>query len=355
MESPQTGSNTAASILSLINPALTSERLADAAKTTESIDTVQFAFHPWADIPNISLQGFGKGIQHPILRRLSAIPLMTWKTPNIIPRAGGFTVGSITSGGAFPSGSVGSKNEPRLQFPSESAANFLIAWGNDGLCDIGGRILHSLTAHTDRDKLESLAVFRAVMETGPHAGADLVLEQLPEFLEEGGRAYELLRAAVRTGVNFGTEQQPNIVPMGTIGVGKGQKMIREISGSIVAATLAGNRILDATKSDLADAKIGVKDVKRKLDLLDKWLLKQFPSFSLDSEVERAAQATAPLGDAIRTANENQAITIEQLMEMQARTLAQLTAANETNARLVEKLITMQTGQTGGQQEATPAP
>jgi hypothetical protein len=316
-------------LLDSIMTGLTGRSLAIAAKTEESIETVRFMFHPWTPLPNISLQGRKYGVQHNVLQRMELIPLSTWKLPVILPRQGGFAFGGTTGGpfGAFPTGSVGSRVEHRLQFPIESVLNLILAYGSEGPNNIGMVELGSLKGDTDRVKAENILLFKAIMDPAQ----DVILEKMPEYLSE--TAPQLAEAACENGVKL----MGRVIPMSPLAPEKSTVLLREINASITAATVAGKRILANTKSDLADAKIGQADVKRKLDDLDKWLLGQFPSFSMDSDVERAAQATAGVVDAIQKGNISGA-SMEQLVAMQQRTLEELAKSNKMNRQLAERLL-----------------
>jgi len=346
-------------LLESIDPALTSRALADTAKTAESIDTVRFMFHPWVSLPNISNMGPKYGVNHTVLKRLNLIPITTWKVPVFLPKASGWAPGSFgtVSGGMgatherpfgefYPSGSVGPKISSRLQFPSESVANLLVAYGIDGLHDIGMVQLESLVAQSDKDKVESILLFKSVMDPAQ----SVLLEDLPEYLRT--KAVELLAAACQNGVRLAGRT----IPMSPLAPEKGDAMLVELRKSVQTGIDQAEKILSATKSDLTDAKIGVKDVKRKLDDLDKWLLAQLPSYSMDSELERGALLLAGAQQANAGANAaavaQSDMTMQQMMAMQQQTLDALKAANETNQRLADRLMAVTTP---AAQEVAPPP
>lgn len=340
-----------ANLLETLIPGLSNLTLSETGRTAESLDTVRFAFNPWCRILNFSIAGFNFGIQLPWLERMTLIPLRVWKTPVIQPRAGGFAVGAITGAGAFPGGGVGSKVEQRIQFPAESRDNLLHAFGPESPNDIGVTELVSLVADTDQGKLESILLFRAVMETpleeGGKRGIDLELEYLPKFL--AGDALELLRRAVQEGLKVNGK----LATLRNEAVVKGRVMIANIETAVAHATRRAmdenSGILSLTKKDLIAASKGMKDVKVIPDELDNWLLKQFPSYSLDTDVERATRANRSVTDAIQQTGQDNSLTMREMMAMQQQTLVQLERANETNRLLAERLAQTQAA------PAAPAP
>lgn len=324
---------------------ISSAELQAAARTPESLTSVMFAFHPWCPIPNVTLSGFTFGIQHVVLKRMDLVPLKAWKTPIIQPRASGFTVGSITLGGVFPSGAVGSKVEQQWQFPSESARQLLGSYGRGSVNDIGMVILDSLSADSDLDKLRSLMTFHAVMRTpvdeGGPVAVDLPMEYLPAFLKND--ANKLLQRLVLHGMVVRGEE----VRLAKGGQKRGELMIAGIAESINAATRRatdeGTGILPQTKRQLIGASKGLKDVKVLPDLLDTFLLEQFPSYSLDTDVERATRANRSVTDAIQASGKESALTLRELLDMQRQTLEQLAQANELNRQLMTERVQPETG------------
>jgi len=81
---------------------------------------------------------------------------------------------------------------------------------------------------------------------------------------------------------------------------------------------------------------GINDSKALPDKLDQWLLGQFPSFSLDTDVERAARANAGVADAIRASGVQNAQSTSQLIEMFQETLKQLSEQTAINRQLLEE-------------------
>lgn len=358
-----------ADLLDQMFPELTSAAMNEAAKTAESIDTKRFAFNPWYPIPNCTLKGYTFGIQHYILDRMCLIPLKTWKTVVIQPRTGGFAVGSMTGAGAFPSGSVGSKVDQRLQFPAESAAALMAAYGKDSPNDIGMVMLDSLTATSDADTLESLLLFRAIMATPLDIegvserlmGKDLWLEALLDLGSLYGTAKwskidwlnrtapKLLAQAIQNGVPMyasGTQSSSRpvrVVPLSPQAQAKGEALIEDMKRALRAAAVRALHpemgVLPKTKKEMTASARGSKDMKNQTDNLDNWLLTQYVCFSLDTDVERANNANASLIEAIREGRSNED-GIAEFMALQRETLEQLKEANKANSELAQSNLAL---------------
>lgn len=336
-EKPQERSTQeSAALLESLTPGLSAASLAEVGRQEESLDSVMFAFNPWQIIPNVDLKGFRFGVHHVVLPRMSLIPLVTWKNPEFIPRTQGFALAVVTPSGSFPGGNVGSKIETRLQFPSKSAQILLEAYGDDGANDIGFRVLRSLTADSDTGKIESVLLFRALMETALDSdvapGSQWLLEHLPTFLRDV--APLLLKRAIVDGVDV----QGRAVKLPTRSRAKGERLLAELQSAIAGAhrrALDQNTgILPFTKSELIASGKGLKERKALPDKLDEWLLTQFPSFSLDTDVERAMRANQGVTNAIRESGQENATTLRDLLDMQRQTLDQLAAANALNRELM---------------------
>ena len=321
-------------MLEQVLPGLSKVSLQETARTTESLDTVRFVLNPWTPILNYSLSGFGFGVQIPVLERMDLIPIRTWKTPRIMPRTSPFALGVSPTGGVFPAGSVGSIVDRVLQFPAESVDLLVSNYGPNAPNNIGMVELASLASTEDRDKYEAVLLFKAVMKTpfdeGSLRGVDICLEDMPRFLTHHAPA--LLKRAVQEGIDgyrLKTWQK------------RGELMIEHIGRAVAEATRVAldstTGILPRTKEDLIASSKGMKDRKVLPDRLDEWLLTQFPSYSLDTDVERATRANASVTNAIRATGEAQAVTTQSMIEMMQQTFEQLRVANETNRLLLEKL------------------
>lgn len=344
---PNASKPNASQLLSRLMPHLSSERLAEQARTYESPENVLFAFHPWPHaIPNSTLAGYSFGVHHFTLPRMQLIELVLWKNPLIQPRQGGFAVGAITTGGAFPSGSVGSRVDQISQYPSVSAKKLLEAYSAGGANNLGLIVFRTLGGDTDEAKLESVLLFEALMQTpleeGAPTGQKVLLEDMPRFLNE--HAPKLLERALEEGISI------DGVPyrFSKKAAERGEGMIADIHESIKAITHRalneGSGILPMTKRDLTMAGKGVKEVKYATDRLDDLFLVQYPSFSMDTEVERAARATQNVVNAIREQQTQPQHSDEQLLSLFQQTVEQnrlmteqLAKANELNQKLFEEL------------------
>jgi hypothetical protein len=176
------------------------------------------------------------------------------------------------------------------------------------------------------------------MESGPTPGAGICLELLPEFL--AGEAQQLLIQVLKDGFDVGKAGEPKVLKFAQPARARqrGLRMIESIASAVNSATFRAKDentgILPKTKADLIAAGKGMRDVKVLADHLDNFLLEQFPSYSLDTDVERATRANASVTNAIREKASDDNLTMRELLDLQRQTLAQLSQANETNARML---------------------
>lgn len=337
---PQERPDQTALLLESISPGLSSAVLQEETKTPESIDTVLFAFNPWCPIPNVTLAGFTFGIQHVVLPRMCLIPLKTWKTPVIQPRASGWAPGSVTQAGFFPAGAVGSKVDQRYQFPSESAKFLIGAFGRDSANDVGMILLRSLGAVSDEDKLESVLIFRGVMETrlakDGLAGVETCLELLPKFLND--EAPKLIARMMSEGLLL---RGGHVYKFQQSARRKAEVLVEDLIISLASAHKSAldenSGVLPKTKRDLIAASKGLKDVKVLPDKRDEFLMREFPSFNLDINVEQMVRGNASLIDAVRNRRADEDLTLRDLLDMNRETLAQLARANDLNEKMAERL------------------
>jgi hypothetical protein len=353
------GADNSGAILESLVPGISKARIGETDTGPETMETVRFVHHFWSDIPNVQLAGYNFGVQHYVLPRMTPIPLRVWPTPVIMPRGRGMVFSSFTSEGAFPSGGVGSKVSQRFQFPNESLQKLLQAYGKDSPNDIGMIELSSLKAETDQQKLESILVYKAIMETTFDdtglRGVDLPVERLLTWLDDGGVASKLLQRALNIGVTVKGAQDALPLSKQTAPV-KGRKLIEDLYASALRvedrALNKNTGILEQTKGDLIGASKGQKDVKIKLDLRDEFLLSQFPSYSLDTDVERATRANRSVTDAIQESGKEATESMRVLIENQRHTTELLAQAQAQNAELMKALLGAQQQKDAG--EAAPA-
>lgn len=278
-------------------------------RRSESVNTLKFAWHAWDKINNRATHGirYGMGGEYAELKRMELIFLPTLEVPKLKPKNNGFAVGKVTPFGVTAAAAVGSDVEIRLQYPSQTAAMLLKAYGDKGLI-----ILESLTAEVDADKEESILVYEAVMKTIPEgqelAGVDVIMEDLPKFLRD--EAPKLLSHAIKHGVSYDNVEY-KLKPSARA---KGLKMIAELQAGIATSNKAAITVLKKTKKELGAANKGINDSKALPDPQDEFLLHQHPSFSLDNEVERAARASEGTINAIRESAGDNTALLQQMAE-----------------------------------------
>jgi hypothetical protein len=177
-----------------------------------------------------------------------------------------------------------------MQMPSTSMRDLYTAYSKFGMVE-----LESLAAHDEGELARSFILFNAVMgpaadnkeiETGRRP-ANLVLEEFPQWLaDEAPRA---LRAGLKGVVIRGREYQltKDQLPAG-------ERLIDEIAGSMERAEAAAlnpsDGVLPRTKELLNITANKGQGGKTHLDRQDMWLLEQYPSFKMDTDVERAQKA-----------------------------------------------------------------
>lgn len=251
-------------------------------RAVEGVKTVKFAWHPWLPLANLGADGFRFNVPYAVLERLQPIALPVFPYAQIKPRSAAqpFSLASVNGAGqGIPAASVGSQIEQALQYPSESGEYLLIAYKQFGMV-----MLESLTAHGEEELQQSYVLYAAALSGAP----ELTLEEFPEYLTSA--APELLERAQAQGVEINGAK----FSLGAGAQKRGEELLTEIGAGIAQAhdrALNGNDgILPTTKKLLNIAANGGTNGKTHLDNLDVWLLKQFPSFRMDTDVERAQQA-----------------------------------------------------------------
>lgn len=322
--------------------------LVETIKAAEDVKTVKFAWHPWMPIPNIGAEGFKFNVAYPVLDRLRPIPLPVFPYPHVKPRssAQAFALLGATLAEAIPSAGSRAHIEQRYQMPSTSMEYLKTAYRRFGMTG-----LESMTATDERELLSSFVLYEAVMgvardEEEAEAGRlpeGLVLEDYPAWL--AGGAPRALSLAMAKGVTLDGRQFKLDSGMRA----RAQKLINEILAGVnqahEMALNASDGLLPNTKKLLNITANHGQGGKNHLDALDEWLLKQFPSFRMDTDVERAqaalketfqhsAQAAGANSDAILLiAQQNQAI-LNELVESRKQSNKMLEAfAKKTQAVL----------------------
>lgn len=274
-------------------PNLSLPDLSETIRQVETVKTVKFAFHPWIPLSNFGSDGFRFNIPYPVLERLALIPLAVFPYPRILPKPSGqFALMGATLTEAVPSMSSQSVVKTEHQMPSVSMRELHTAYGKYGMVE-----LVSLEAHDENELSQSFILYEAVMgvagdekeaEESGRRPAGLVLEDFPDWL--GRDAQRALRYAEKNGVSIRDREYK----LARRSDGRGEKLIAEIGHSISRADEVARNpsdgILPRTKELLnITANKGVGG-KTHLDRLDEWLLKQYPSFEMDTDIARAQNA-----------------------------------------------------------------
>lgn len=294
------------SLLKKLNKAVTEPAQ---ERRTESVNTLKFGWHAWDKLNNRATHGvrYGMGGQYAELLRMELIFLPTLEVPKLRPKNNGFAVGKVTPFGVTAAAAVGSDVETKLQYPSQTAAMLLKAYGDKGLI-----ILESLTAEADADKEESILLYEAVMKTVPEGqemtGVEVIMEDLPAWLRD--EAPKLLSHALKNGVTYDNVEY-KLKPSARA---KGLKMIAELQAGIATSNKAAITVLKKTKKELGAANKGINDSKALPDPQDEFLLYHQRSFKLDTEVERAARANESVTSAIRESSSDNTALLQQMVE-----------------------------------------
>jgi hypothetical protein len=273
----------------------------ETVREIEAVKAVMFLFHPWMDLPNFGSEGFRFNLHVPVIERLTPVPVTT--VPRVIIHAkqrGSFGLlgvsnfvggdGSLDAmqqggiGGMVPQG-AGAVIERVQQRPQETVRDVLNAWGFLGMTHLA-----SLDASDEAGALSSFDLYDAVM--APARNEDemaqgrrpvhLVLEDFPLWLSQGApRALEGFLRAVKEQASRKDAEK------------RGRALIGEVSSAISRAGLhaldPANGILPKTRRDM-EARGRGGEGKTHLDDQDLWLLRQYPSFDMDSMAERAQRA-----------------------------------------------------------------
>lgn len=325
-------------------------------RQAENLATMKFVWHPWADVNNRGVNKNRGDIKYSVLPRMQLIPIYAWPVPVIKPAQGGFSVGSYTSYGAFM-GPVGTVVSQRSMLAHESIRLIEKWYGHFGL-----RSLEALKAETDLDKFEAFLLYEGVMNNvrrlNPQAedelagetmrGVDICIEDLPAFLQND--APQMLSYILEHGVNFtGSKLAPGFkagfyrfnrerrTAVETKGGRMIGEMLRNVEAAIDCALNEETGILVVTRGQLAQAGMQITGAKARMDRLDEFLIKQFPSFSMDTAVERASRANQGVVSAVEGATAAQAGVTNSMLEQNRQLLEALLdmkrEQNETNNRL----------------------
>lgn len=270
----------------------------------DTMQTVRVCWHPWMPISMLSSNGTKFNIpaprppRRPYFERLSPIILPAFPAQNILPRKApyGFLGNLVSSdprlpseggdgfGLAVTSGAVGSHVEQITQMPRTSVDALVTAYGKFGLVE-----LESLASEGAQELRQRILLYRGIFETdftddeeNSVRATDLILEAWPSWL--ASEAERALKRAIDHGVAVAGE----IARLPKSFARIGEQLISEVSFGIARAEdMALNEssgVLPLTKTAM-EAK-----EKRSYDKLDFFLLEQYPSFEMDTDIERAARA-----------------------------------------------------------------
>jgi len=301
--------NIADTLRELSGPGATIPDLSSTIKRVESVNTIRFVFHPWMPINNLGSDGFAFNVHHLSLDRLKLIPITVFDFTRIINKRSGFSLMSSIVGdiGGIPGrGQV--ELETLMQMPATSVDYLRTAHGAKGLVE-----LESLISYDDTGLRYSFGLFQTIFREAQsqediahgHRPPGLLLEHFPNWLEHG--APKLLEDLQGENVN------------------QGMQLISEIRKSIdlafEAALSPSVGILPKTKEGLNITANRGTGGKTHLDAQDEWLLKQFPSFEMDTDVERARSAMQTAIEAGNAGNQGVNKQMADIMERQERMFA----------------------------------
>jgi len=290
--------------------------LSSTIKRVESVNTVKFVFHPWIELKNFGPDGFAFQVQYAVLQRLKLIPIPVFDYARIVPVSNNFSLMSAVVGdiGAIPSRNQ-NKVETLMQMPTTSVEALKVAYSKFGMVELA-----SLESFDEQSLRASFMLFGQVFREAEgeadlavgHRPPGLLLEDYPAWLDvDAPRLLEQLRRA-----EILTEMD------------RAEQLVAELRESIrlaeEAALSPSVGILPKTKEGLnITANHGVGG-KTHLDELDVWLLKQYPSFEMDTDVERARNAMQQAIESGNQGNQDLMKLMAGMMQQQQEQLALLT-------------------------------
>lgn len=345
--------------------------LTETVRQVESVKSVKFAFHPWLPISNFGSDGFRFNIPYPVLERLTLIPLAVFPYPKITPRANGqFALGMATLTEAVPAMGSQSKVETLMQMPSVSMRDLYTAYSKFGMVE-----LQTLASHDEAELSENFILFHAVMGL---AGTDANGNELEEDLKAGRRSInytleDLLKPSPdlmdpRVSSNFswldngahhalrtalkGVTIKGQRYAIAQSQIAKGERLIEEIKTSVYRAHQAAlnpsDGILPRTKELLNITANKGQGGKTHLDNQDSWLLSEYPSFRMDTDVERAQRAMQGAIEAGNQSGDEFKSGVLAMMQQQQQMMAQ----QQETLNLLAKIVT---GQAGDGKEKSKGP
>jgi len=315
----QIRSNIASTLAELSGPGAIIPDLSSTMRRVESVNTVKFIFHPWVPIDNLGPDGFAFNVHYARLDRLKLIPIPVFDYAKIMNASYGFSLMSAVVGdiGAIPSRGQ-TKIETLMQMPTTSVDALRTAYGKFGLIE-----LESLLSHDETELRYTFGLFKQIFSEAT-SGEDLerglrpeglLLENFPAWLSYGPP--KLIAQLERENPQFD--------------VARAHKLVGELRHSFF---LAEEAALSPSIGILPKAKEGLNITanrgtggKSHLDAVEEWLLKQYPSFEMDTDVERARlamQSAMEAGNAGQQTVSNSLLAVverqEQMMAQQQQTL-----------------------------------
>lgn len=310
--------------------------LSERAVGGDTTQTVRFCFNPWMELSNLDGSGTKFNIPYARIERFRPILLPAFPAPKISPRKApmGF-IGNLVTGDAgdennligmaVASGGVGSHVETVVQMPSTSVEYLLTAWKRYGMVE-----LKSLKSDGARELKERVLVFRGVFESGEMPAVSMILEAWPGWLADD--APGVLDRLFSKGVKLDGDNLR--LPEKLLGVA--EQMVTEVSASVAraheAALSESSGILPNTKA--------LYESKQKLtfDKQDRWLLQQFPSFEMDTEIERAQKANEQAMQESAKAGGQTASAMLELAQQNAAILKELAESRKENAATMAAMM-----------------
>ena len=192
--------------------------------------------------------------------------------------------------------------KPEWVYPDQKVADMIYAFGKYGLIKV-----QSLFATSPEQEQKCQDIFNAVMsglEFSPRGQISTLLEDMPEYFSEFGvtspylpgkrpyvfrdeenkptNAFKQLEKAIAKGVTIKGKQ----IKLSEFDYEKAEMLVREIEQSVLQAhasaiDINSSGILPTTKKAITDKQ------KKGYDACDGWFMNQFPSFSMDSELEKS--------------------------------------------------------------------
>lgn len=301
------------------------------------LTNMRFIFHAWKDLPILDNDGvmcnldtrmldvdFKPTKDNPIssgtanLKRLRLLPVNSTQKP-IISNHTGFSVSNVVVGSAnnagqygYGAGMMGASRKTNVNkewvSPEEKIVDLSYTFGKYGLIAI-----QSLSAQNEEQLKSANKVFAVVMSGLPDS---TLLEDIPEYFEDltvfgylpekpKSRLTQTAQSIVEES-GKGVEVDGKTVKLNTLEYNQALALIEELKASVMQAVIhavdvESGGILPTTQQSIESKQ------KYGYDALDKWLMGQFPSYPMDSTLEksnkqilRALDATGGNGEVVES-------------------------------------------------------